>query len=996
MKDTVSSFLLIGLLVASTLVPAFGVFYVADGVSASSPTLSYSETVLSEDLVGYIECLYNDSTGTDSTTVYLDDGKIRFFMDFDGDSNWTDYDAQTYVKFNLSSLPEEAAVDSISLRFDVDDFSSSGYVLPYLGEYGDSLNASDWDCGRDNGTYAGIGSTPESGAFVNSTGGYSIPLDISKLNLTGMNEFELTPSYEKPMDEYPWDGGCFEIVIDGYTDGNDHRYESVSLEIEYHVAVSIEYELHDGSSVSTELYPMVSELNRTHDLLTMELDTWDDVDNISVSKVFPTWEFLNCTPYANSTSETDEHINLTGVVTGVTYRVYVAAPRDRESLIHLSLYNEYSGRGLSISDFNVRYAPVPYADEDSTMIVSSEFSVSVSEGPYLIVVFDYFDREIAHQYFEASDEVLAVSIGLSITEVYLQFSDSRSHDFAIGSGGGVVNFSASPMSLVSTYDYDLTVYEDQYIEENSTTLPVFSGASDLLHINVTLKNEPAELHFRYYDATGTHPGAGVAWESYPLYVDDEFSPFPWVNTVINASHEVVVLDYFDNELYNETVTVDEADELLEIPINTYSFKVMNGQVFNPVKCEIYFNDSGDWVGPHAFYSGPGEVVERFLTNGSYRVLLTYYSDTDLPNGTVYFYYNITGDSSYLCVRENGTVYELTVDISGYLEYNELITTLLTPDVLHIGENLPTIPNDMDDADCILVHPYSIVSGTRHYPNGTTEDFRNSSIFYYSYYTTRKYYEVTLTLNNSEEYNWTDVTWFVGFPENSSISYPSVRVYDLDNAVYMSLGRNYDMTLAGIRMHWDYFNASLNRSFTFTFYAENRTEGMGTAIAYVDTYESTELEGEDYLYSLASWTNPYAAEYNGELYIRVDHEYGRYLDPGSIIIRDNLLSEQLSVTDWTYQGNTIVISYIEAGIGQVYSFDVYYQVDYSEAGGFDLFSPILVIGGVGLSPAIFMGIACAGMVAWTASDYSDRKFILLLIMCSITIVLIMLSWIMGGA
>jgi len=892
--------------------------------------------------------------------------------------------SRVYYGFDVSSVPDSAEIVGVDLHLYVmpwewsDEASVSLSV--YTGWWGDSIDASDWGCGVNNGTLAG------SKVVTQQLFGpiwESISLATTSINSSDIIQFELmTPDDPKIMHS-------LELIL--YSQQGEAT--SPYLDVSYRVPGSLTYELNDGLTHTANVFPEILEYNSTHELYKFEFDTWSDVNNVSIFKE-DTWTFLNYTPYANSTTETDDYLNLTGVVTA-TYRVYFAVSTTLKTIIHLVLSYSETGEGIEFEKFRLRYSEgTSYNSSDTYNIASSTFEADRGAS-YTIAVMDYFNRIICTSSVVTNSANEYTHISVPITEVHLSFSDSRLHSFGLESEGVTVNFSASPVSLVSTYSYNLTVYEDQYIEENATTLPSFSGASDLIFVNVTLKNEPATVYFRYYDATGTHPGSGVAWETYSLYVDGEYQPFEWLNTVIDSSHEVVVLDYFSNELYNETVTVEEENELLEIGINTYSFKIMNAQVYDPVKAEIHFNDSGDWVGPHSFYSGPGEVVERFFRNGSYRVDLTYYSSSDLPYGTVYTYYNISGNASYLCIRENGTLYEITVDTSGFLEYNELITTLLTPDVVSIGENLPRIPNDMDGEECILIHPYSIVSGVRHYPNGTTEDFRTSTVFYYSYYTTSRFYTVTLTVNNSEDYNWTDVTWFVGFPENASIDYSSVRIYDLNNEVYLSPGEHYDMTLTGIRMAWDYFNTSLNRSFTFSFYDANSTSGQGVAIAYVDSYESSDYGGEDMWTSRASWTNPYSSTYEGSLSIRIDHEYGRAIDPDSIIIVDNIENRQLNVNEWTYSGNTIMISHIEAGVGEVYSLDLYYEIDYSASDSFDVFTPILVIGGMGIALFHLLVVAVGGLVAWNFAEYSEEKFILLLVLGSITVVLIALSYFMGG-
>src|SRR5665647_3720565 len=107
---------------------------------------------------------------------------------------------------------------------------------------------------------------------------------------------------------------------------------------------------------------------------------------------------------------------------------------------------------------------------------------------------------------------------------------------------------------------------------------------------------------------------------------------------------------------------------------------------------------------------------------------------------------------------------------------------MRPGVGSIAENMPAIPDDAYDSDIQLVHPWSIVHG---YVNGT--DFTNETLFYYNYHLSSKYYEKTLNIENLGTINWRNVTWFIGFPENRTIDYNSVRIKDLNNGVFLTAG-----------------------------------------------------------------------------------------------------------------------------------------------------------------------------------------------------------------
>ncbi len=269
-------------------------------------------------------------------------------------------------------------------------------------------------------------------------------------------------------------------------------------------------------------------------------------------------------------------------------------------------------------------------------------------------------------------------------------------------------------------------------------------------------------------------------------------------------------------------------------------------------------------------------------------------------------------------------------------------------------------------------------------------FRQETLFYYAYYTSTKRYEVTLTANNSMVYaDMNQVYWYVGFPENKSIDGASVRVYDLNNDLWLAPAVNYEVTGSGIRMYWTWLNASTYRSFKITFYDANASE-VGLAIAYVEDYDSTTYDGESYYTCHASWTNSFAGQYVGQLVVRLNFDEAEYIDSGSLVIIDKITSRELGADEFAYAGTSIMINQVSVGVGQIYSFDVYFLLDYEKADEFDWFAPVLEIAGIPISAFAFIALGWGVVLAWTIAAYSPTKLTITLVYGSIIGVLYLLN------
>jgi concanavalin A-like lectin/glucanase superfamily protein len=117
----------------------------------------------------------------------------------------------------------------------------------------------------------------------------------------------------------------------------------------------------------------------------------------------------------------------------------------------------------------------------------------------------------------------------------------------------------------------------------------------------------------------------------------------------------------------------------------------------------------------AWFNSPGETVERFLNPGYYEVTITTDNRTGVQskatlgfNITEANYFMVSGTNITRFIGDFTSIYSQTVQIQNAFR----------PDVVHIGELLPSSPTDITppsvDPNFILIHPFSILTGTTAY------------------------------------------------------------------------------------------------------------------------------------------------------------------------------------------------------------------------------------------------------------------------------------------
>lgn len=555
----------------------------------------------------------------------------------------------------------------------------------------------------------------------------------------------------------------------------------------------------------------------------------------------------------------------------------------------------------------------------------------------------------------------------------------------LDNGGSVVWTSTA---LAERLDYNITF--DAYVIDVDTwqdgrlnvtvpsgwsfhsATPYYSASTEeggFLELNGTLGNHTYRLYFlcprvmlttAWFSMFDPAQGTGMPFESFIMKVspgdtyDENYSQTLSQNfayLIYDWTYCVAVFDFFGNEIEQQSFSTSSEEVFVSLPVDINSFKIF-AQKDDFTKVRVFYANATQ---PLEYFIAPYESAERFLRDGNYTIGVTFYTNHTAASTE---WFNITVTSAEFLMIQGNNISRVISDVAGVSALQQIITTMLTPDVLFIGEDLPMVPNDAFDSGIELVHPWSVVHG---WANGT--EFTNETLFYYSYYTSRKYYEVTLNLTNGDGVDWTNVTWFIGFPENRTIDYSTVRVYDLNNAAYLTAGLHYDMTLTGIRMKWTTFNDTLSRSLRISMYDANASSGSGLAIATASEYSPSQYDGVSYYQTNARWTNSFSYAYSGQLQVRFTFDGYEDIDASSIIVYDRNTQRVLSDEEFTYGGGQLTIGDVDAEIGEVYSVDIYFLLDVSESSSWSIYTPFL-----GLPIwAWFFGATVIGILAMVMVD-----------------------------
>ena len=274
-------------------------------------------------------------------------------------------------------------------------------------------------------------------------------------------------------------------------------------------------------------------------------------------------------------------------------------------------------------------------------------------------------------------------------------------------------------------------------------------------------------------------GEGFFWELMKVRIspgttyDNSTSsavPLADFEVVSGANYTIRVFDYFDNTLVDYSFNVVTQNMFITVPVPVYSWQVFNTNE-QPVLMKIYWNNSGD---PWEFFVGPQWIMERFLKGGDYTFAVTFYNNITVGS-TVYYERTIPNaevNASFIYISGT-TLSEIITDIEGMIATQEIITSLISPSVVLIYENLPLAPvkiRSLALSAPIVIDPYVILEATA-YQNVTGTAGVESDLWLPHPSTVgATYYNVSDVLSFSGTY---DTTIYINDTAGTNIYYSTV-------------------------------------------------------------------------------------------------------------------------------------------------------------------------------------------------------------------------------
>lgn len=248
---------------------------------------------------------------------------------------------------------------------------------------------------------------------------------------------------------------------------------------------------------------------------------------------------------------------------------------------------------------------------------------------------------------------------------------------------------------------------------------------------VPKSNPYSTVHLSLYNS---FTGEGFFWEQMKVMICDggawdnesaEQLSRPDFDVEPNSEYTLRVLDYFDNDLVDYPFVSSSPSIYLSIPVPVYSWQIFNMNE-EPVLVKVFWNNSGS---PMEFFTGPSWIVERFLKGGNYTFGVTFYGTDGVVGDTVYFNRTIPMaglNASFVYV--NGTsLFEIVTAVEGLQSTQLILTYMLSPSLVWIGEMVPQIPSSIlsVSSDSYVKTYYMLNVRTVEYGNGTDISYESN-------------------------------------------------------------------------------------------------------------------------------------------------------------------------------------------------------------------------------------------------------------------------------
>jgi len=313
--------------------------------------------------------------------------------------------------------------------------------------------------------------------------------------------------------------------------------------------------------------------------------------------------------------------NITIPETGQLQWVYVPTITQQSKVRLLTMDNT----PLTFSDYNVYVNRSLDGSYDIVPLYTDIFEVD--QGTF--IYFDIYDKFgsliISNEEKQVSDfininlEVYLLQLK-NLMEIQTTISINGSYIYPLLSGN-IIEF-----MLASRY-YQIFFYDEYGVNRDFITL---LDQNKAFQLNSSLKT----IYFSMF----TYDGLGINHDFVRFYINDAIKSLGF-NSMLEDTLELVILDFFGNELANETIDANAYDNSeYNLFIEIYSLIILNQFTYEDIIVNITQVDSGVWmtqVIPKQF-----GLTYRFLPNIEYNITI-YFINTTLYSSRVV---NLTDNS----------------------------------------------------------------------------------------------------------------------------------------------------------------------------------------------------------------------------------------------------------------------------------------------------------------------------------------------------------------
>lgn len=212
------------------------------------------------------------------------------------------------------------------------------------------------------------------------------------------------------------------------------------------------------------------------------------------------------------------------------------------------------------------------------------------------------------------------------------------------------------------------------------------------YLEIVGHSAETQVHISYYDS---FTGEGIAPWSFNVSASvgggtySRISP-DITNGLFGDTLTIRVRDFFGNELYNQTRTLLTSVYYWDIGLPIYSYKFYTQ---NPTFAllRIYYNLTGT---PYSEFIPPYDHVDRYLHAGTYRFMITFYSETGIT-GNTYTWIRTIPSSTFpgagFVILKGDTISEAIIAANGAKAVAQVIAQLVNPSMVWVGYTVPQIP-----------------------------------------------------------------------------------------------------------------------------------------------------------------------------------------------------------------------------------------------------------------------------------------------------------------